>query len=369
VKVTISTPAAEHFKRAYRKQITQGTLGGIFQITNFEIVAQHHGPKKTKITMLIHELNHIGSDGSCAFGRPRPIECLEDIQELLDEFHAFRAKDAMSREASKDLALPKRFIALSSRTSSVSSLDTGEDLSQAAFATQAPHLHFKKHARAAADAKPDVGLTDTDRIDGEGDLGPRSPASLKGLISDMKPCEQIGDKPASGTDVESNTRNLVRSRCKANAVFTVGDSNGREDLGMQTVHPTSNDGLQEQKFDLLNLLAGKPKFRTLQVQIPAVKDGSLPEVAGSEKPAPPPEASVNASPLKQPQPQRAPSLPVTQSKDLEVKDFDVLDGNEITNVSRSIPKATSKKHPKRVTKPVGVCVCPTCYVWSTLTRV
>lgn len=353
LKVTISAPAAEHFKRTHRKQITQGTLGGIFQLTNFEIVAQHHGPKKTKITMLIHELSHIGSDGSCAFGRPRPIECLEDIQELLDEFHAFRAQDAISREASNDLALPKRFIPLSSRTSSISSLDTGEDLSQAAFATQVPHLGLKKRARAAADAKSEVRLIDTDQIKVKVDLRARSPASSKGLISDVEPHESIGNKPTSATDIEPDTR------CEANAVFSVGGSIGREDLVMQqTVNPTGNDGLSKQKIDLLSLLAGKTKPRTLEVQIPAVKIGLIREVTGLQKPATPPEASVNKLPPEEVQPQRAPILPTTESKDLEIKDFDVLDGHEITNASRSIPKAVSRKPPNKVTKPLRVCIIP-----------
>lgn len=359
LKVTISAPAAEHFKRTHRKQITQGTLGGIFQLTNFEIVAQHHGPKKTKITMLIHELSHIGSDGSCAFGRPRPIECLEDIQELLDEFHAFRAQDAISREASNDLALPKRFIPLSSRKSSISSLDTGEDLSQAAFATQVPHLGLKKHARAAAAAKSDVRLIDTDQVKVKVDLRARSPASSKGLISDMEPHENIGNRPTSATDIEPDTRVPVESRCEANAVFSVGGSIGREDLVMQqTVNPTGNDGLSKQKIDLLSLLAGKTKPRTLEVQIPAVKMGLIREVTGLQKPATPPEASVNKLPLEEVQPQRAPILPTTESKDLEIKDFDVLDGHEITNASRSIPKAVSRKPPNKVTKPLRVCILP-----------
>jgi len=350
LKVTISAPAAEHFKRVHRKQITQGTLGGIFQLTNFEIVAQHHGPKKTKITMLIHELNHIGSDGSCAFGRPRPIECLEDIQDLLDEFHAFRAKDAISRVANNDLALPERFIPLSSRTSSISSLDAGEDLGQAAFATQAPHHNFKKHGGAAVDAKPDVRLIDADRIKDEVDLGVRSPASSKGLISDMEPQEHIGDNPSSVTHVE---------RRKAIAILGVGGSNGGEDLGMQAGHPLSNDGLSEKKIELLNLLAGKPKPRTFEVQILAVESGPIREVARLEKPAPPPDASVNEFPSEELQPQRAPILPATESKDLEIKDTDVLDGHETTNASRSTPKAMSKKPPNRVTKPLRVCILST----------
>lgn len=358
VKVTISAPAAEHFKRTHRKQITKGTLGGIFQLTNFEIVAQHHGPKKTKITMLIHELNHIGSDGSCAFGRPRPIECLEDIQDFLDEFHAFRAQDAISREAINDLALPKPFIPLSSRTSSISSPDTGEDLSQAAFATQVPHLGLKKHARAAADAKSDVGLIDADPIKDKVDLRARSRASSKGLISDTEPHENIGDRPTSATDVGADTRVLVESRCEANAVFSVGGSNGREDLVMETVHPTGNDGLSKQRIDLLSLLAGKTKPRTLEVQIPAAKIGPIREATGLQKPATPPEASVNKLPLEEVQPQRAPILPTTASKDLRIKDFDVLDGHEITNASRSTPKAVSKKSPNKVTKPLRVCIIP-----------
>ena len=359
VKVTISAPAAEHFKRTYRKQITQGTLGGIFQLTNFEIVAQHHGPTKTKITMLIHELNHIGSDGSCAFGRPRPIECLEDIQELLDEFHAFRAQDAISREASSDLALHKRFLPLSSRTSSISSFDTGEDPSQAAFATQVPHLGLKKRARAAADAKSDVGIVKADQVKDNVDLDARSPVSSKGLISDIEPHEHIGKRSTSAIEIKPGTRNTGESRCEANAVLDVGGSNGREDLVMPTVLPTSDDGLSKQKFDLLNLLAGKPKPRTLAVQIPAVNSGPIRDVEGLQKPATPPEASVKKLPQEELQPQIAPILLTTELKNFEIKGSHVPDGHERTNVTRSTPRAVSRKPPNRITKPVRVCCLPT----------
>lgn len=363
MKVTISASAAEHFKRTYRKQITQGTLGGIFQLTNFEIVAQHHGPKKTKITILIHELNHIGSDGSCAFGRPRPIECLEDIQELLDEFHAFRAQDAISREASSDLALHKRFVPLSSRTSSISSCDAGEDLSQAAFATQVPQLGLKKHAQATADAKSDVAPVSADQVKDKVDAGASNPASSKGPDSDIEPHEHIGDRPTSATDIEPDTRITVESRCEVDAVLSVVGSNGREVSGMRTVHPTSGDGLSKQNNDLLSLLPGRPKPRTLAVHIPAVKNGPIRDVVGSQKQATPSEASVKKFPQEELQPRRAPILPTTEPKEFEIKDFDVPDGHEVTNVSRSTPRAVSKKPPNRVTKPLKVCILPKWYIW------
>lgn len=359
VKVTISAPAAEHFKRTYRRPITQGTLGGIFQLTNFEVVAQHHGPKKTKITMLIHELIHVGSDGSCAFGRPRPIECLEDIQELLDQFHAFRAQDAISREASSDLALHKRCLPLSSRTSSISSCDTGGDLSQAAFATQVPHLGPKKRARAAAGAKSDVEIVGVDQVNDKVDLGARSPVSSKAVISDIEPHEHIGEKPTSAIDIEHGTRNTVESRCGANAVLGAGDSNGRENLVMRNVQPTRDDGLSKQNYDLLSLLAGKTKPRTLTVPIPAVKSDPIRDVERLQKPTTPPEASVKTISQEVLQPQKSPILLATESKNFEIKTSDVPDGHEMTNVSRSTPRAVTRKPLNRVTKPVRVCNLPT----------
>jgi len=65
VMTTSSSPAVEHFQREYRKQITQGTMRGSFQLSNLEIIALYFGPAKTSITM--------SSTGSSTLGLINPL--------------------------------------------------------------------------------------------------------------------------------------------------------------------------------------------------------------------------------------------------------------------------------------------------------
>ena len=355
VKVTIAAAAAEQFKRAHRKRITQGTLGAIFQLTSFEIVAQHHGPKKTKITMLINELNHIGSDGSSAFGRPRPIECLEDIQELLDELQAFRAKDATSTQNIKASAMPKNVLPLSSRPSSISSLDADEDLSQALFATQAPHIGSKKRLRAEFGGQVNVGLTDAGRVDDDGPLDPRVEAASDAPIFNQDSGVDVAGKAASATTTEPRSRKLVENQNRANTLSNVEGSLGREDAKVQIMQPPSNDLHAEKKFNLLNLLGGQSKPKAFEVKLPAGRTVSDQEGASSEKPALPPKASMDSSP-EPPQPQRLSSLSITNSKDPVPKVRNRVDGMEITNEPALASVLGQRKPSQRVSKRRRVCI-------------
>ena len=286
VKVTIATAAAEQFKRAHRKRITEGTLGAIFQLTNFEIVAQYYGPKKTKITMLIHELTHIGSDGSSAFGSPRPIECLEHIQAVLDELQTFRAKDA-SKATKKDCVLPWYEPSASSRPSSVSSLEPSENLSQAMFATQAPRPGSKKRSRAEADGQVLSGPTLEGRADARKNPAPN------GSASNLESDERFAQKRA--TIIDSNT-----APQDANDRTNALGQRAREVADVQTYGPASIDALAKQKVNLLNLLAGKPNPKVLELQAQNVRRGANRDTASLEKLAQIREASTEAPSLESP---------------------------------------------------------------------
>ena len=292
IKVTIATAAAEQFKRAHRKRITEGTLGAIFQLTNFEIVVQYYGPKKTKITMLINELTHIGSDGSSAFGSPRPIECLEHIQAVLDELQTFRAKDA-SKATRKDCILPWHEPSGSSQPSSVSSLETSENLSQAMFATQAPRPGSKKRSRAEADGQVLTGPT----VEGGADIrnipGPSDWAAPNVLTSNIESDGRFAQKRA--TDIDSDT-----APQDANDTTNALGKRAREVTDAQTNGPASIDALAKQKVNLLNLLAGKSNPKVLELQAQNARKRANRDTASLEKPAQIREASMEAPSLELP---------------------------------------------------------------------
>ena len=145
LKVIVAAAAAERFEREHKRRVTEGTLGAVIQILDYEIVAQHHGPKRTKITMLINNFRHIGSDGSPPFGNPSSLECQPPIIELLEKLQKLRAQEQPS---SQSLAPFKAATIVSaSQANSVSSADDSLDKSQAEFATQIPRLQSKKRLR------------------------------------------------------------------------------------------------------------------------------------------------------------------------------------------------------------------------------
>ena len=116
----------------------------MIQIHQYEIVAQHHGPKRTKITMLINNLIHVGSDGSPPFGSPSSIECQPPIIELLEKLQTLRAQEQPASQSLTSFKAARDHIASPSQATSISSADDG---SQAIFATQIPRLQSKKRLR------------------------------------------------------------------------------------------------------------------------------------------------------------------------------------------------------------------------------
>ena len=293
VKVTIATAAAEQFKRAHRKRITEGTLGAIFQLTDFEIVAQYYGPKKTKITMLINELTHIGSDGSSAFGSsPRPIDCLEHIQAVLDELQTFRAKDA-SKATRKDSVLPWHEPSGSSRPSSVSSLEPSENLSQAMFATQAPRAGFKKRSMAEADGQVLTGPTVERGADVRKAPGPSDWAAPNILISNLESDGRFAQKRPTNIDSDTVPQD-------ADDTTNALGQQTRKVADAQTNGPASIDALAKQKVNLLNLLAGRSNPKVLELQGQNFRKGVNRDTAILEKPAQIREASMEAPSLEAP---------------------------------------------------------------------
>ena len=119
----------------------------MIQILDYEIVAHHHGPKRTKITMLINDFKHVGCDGSAPFSTPCSIESQPPIVELLEKLQTLRAQEQPSSQSLASFKAAKDRIGSPSQATSMSSADDGHDRSQAIFATQLPRLQSKKRLR------------------------------------------------------------------------------------------------------------------------------------------------------------------------------------------------------------------------------
>lgn len=143
----IASAAAERFESQQGRRVTEGTLGAVIQIIDYEIVAQHHGPKRTKITMLINNFRHIGSDGSAPFGTPCSIECQPPIIGLLGKLQTLRSQEHSMSQSPASLKPARGNTASPSQTTSVSSTDDNIDRTQTNLATQIPRFQSRKRLR------------------------------------------------------------------------------------------------------------------------------------------------------------------------------------------------------------------------------
>ena len=133
------------------KRITDGTVGGIIQLIEYEIVAQRHGPKWTRLSMIVKKIKLIGSSGSGVFGAPCHVESLEPVIEMLDQLQTIYAQDPPVGQSSTPFNPPEGILsndhAPSSQATSISSADDNLDKSQALLATQVPGLPSRKRLR------------------------------------------------------------------------------------------------------------------------------------------------------------------------------------------------------------------------------
>lgn len=92
LQVRFATSAAHKYREETRRRLTQDSLGGILQITDFEILATHLGPRPSRLTFLIKDFQNVGCVGSGGFGCPRALNDLPEIIELLDRLQILRSQ-------------------------------------------------------------------------------------------------------------------------------------------------------------------------------------------------------------------------------------------------------------------------------------
>ena len=171
LQVRFATSAAHRYGQETRKRLTQDSLGGILQITNFEILATHLGPRPSRLTILIKDFQSVGSDGSGGFGAPRALTDLPEVIKLLDRLQMLRSQGcAMARqnlipgEGAEDRSSP---LGTQSEPDYSSPSDRSRLASQEIFATQVSSsrlvkslgLHSQNAHRASHHGKSDDSST------------------------------------------------------------------------------------------------------------------------------------------------------------------------------------------------------------------
>ncbi|KAL8794360.1 MAG: hypothetical protein Q9195_003058 [Heterodermia aff. obscurata] len=301
LKVIVSAAAAERFEDEYGRRVTEGTLGAVIQIHDYEIVAQHHGPKRTKITMLINNFKHVGSDGSPAFGNPCSIECQPPIIELLEKLQTLRAQEQPPSQSLASFKAARDHMGSPSLANSMSSADESHDRSQAIFATQIPRLQSKKRLREGSvksNEYPPSALDESDSArsldivkGGDGSdraLEAKSPSTHGGQEPDLS---HDGRASSNSMDIQhkANGQNDGEQRIQEQEEAEKLSRNQDEDILTKK---------RNQLLDLLNRDKAKPN-QVKQLPVPILKASEQPKQDPPDPVTSPSTASRNASPDRQ----------------------------------------------------------------------
>ena len=286
--------------------MTEGTLGAVIQILEYEIVAHHHGPKRTKITMLINDFKHVGCDGSAPFSTPCSIESQPPIVELLEKLQTLRAQEQPSSQSLASFKAAKDRIGSPSQATSMSSADDGHDRSQAIFATQLPRLQSKKRLREGSLKSNENQPSAYDESDSARslDIVRGGDESDRALAAKSPSRHGAPELPLSHDRQTSNPMDIPKN---ANGHSTSERRVPEQEEAEKLSRKEAEDTLAKRKNDLLTLLdRNKAKPETL--------DQRLPTLTASEPKRDPPDpvTSVSAAsrdPSPEPQTVTAVSTP------------------------------------------------------------
>ena len=182
VNASITNQASQKYAKKNRKKLTEGTVGGLISLLEFEIVATHFGPRDKRLTLYVKDFKSIGSEGSGNFGvAPQAIESREGTKQLLHELQCLRENGPDAHSKQSATASPIR----SQHSAQDSEAGETQD-SQVGFATQVP----RSNAPAVSGPKPPHSTTSIN-------IGSNSTAnSVKSLASSMKGKQR---SPSAGT--------------------------------------------------------------------------------------------------------------------------------------------------------------------------
>ena len=134
INASITNQASQRYAEKNRRKLTDGTVGGLIQLHDFEIVATHFGPRDKRLTLYVKDFKSLGADGSGNFGvAPQAIENREGTKELLNKLADLRKHELDPHSEQSPAASPTR-----SQPSTQSSEAGNNQDSQVGFATQVP---------------------------------------------------------------------------------------------------------------------------------------------------------------------------------------------------------------------------------------
>ncbi|KAL9129659.1 MAG: hypothetical protein Q9217_001938 [Psora testacea] len=148
INVSFATTASQKHEKETRQRLSQGSLGGVLQLLDFELVATPYGPRSSRLTLFIKDFNILGSAGSGEKGVPRPIEDAGDISVLLEKLSRQRKglDQSESQGPSTRQSLPRASFVQSPLLNDDLSRDTRPGDEVSSFATQISRAHLTKQS-------------------------------------------------------------------------------------------------------------------------------------------------------------------------------------------------------------------------------
>ena len=143
VNASITNQASQKYVKKNKKKLTEGTLGGLMQLEEFEIVATHLGPRDKRLTLYVKNFKTLGANGSGDFGvAPQAIESRVETKDLLDKLaHLRRQKsDTHLKQSAKTSPIA------SQSSSHDTELEHGQE-SQTGFSTQISRSNVPKASK------------------------------------------------------------------------------------------------------------------------------------------------------------------------------------------------------------------------------
>ena len=143
VNASITNQASQQYVKKNKKKLTDGTVGGLIQLEEFEIVATHLGPRDKRLTLYVKNFKTLGANGSNSFGAaPQAIESRDETKDLLNKLAHLRRQnlDTLFKQSAKTSPIA------SQSSSHDIELENGQE-SQTGFATQVSRSNVPKASR------------------------------------------------------------------------------------------------------------------------------------------------------------------------------------------------------------------------------
>ena len=318
VNVRFVTPAVEAYESKYKKKLTEGTLGGLVQLLEFQFKATHLGPRADRITLYVEAFKILGSEGAGIMGdTPRPIELRPGIAKALEDLAVLRNKELDSGRTSRRLSEVSSF---GSQQGHASSSEDHQLSTEQVFASQAPLVNGSGRPNTNARFPPQDSRLNTYRNENAAASQAKSGESVATVNTNVN------------LSIERNNESLPKTRIIPKGENKSGPSKQVETLLGLLPQTKKTVSAKRNMIDVIS--PTKPvsplKQDTLMVDMVDTKDEDASAVrANSIKDPDPVSGSTVGSPdekpqaaiadaIPQPPPQSKPDMPDTETPATQV---------------------------------------------------